>query len=316
MEMKVEITEWMSATGGAQAYALGSSLLLALSLTTCVVALSKIPALLPVEGGTRGKQRKRAMKAPLFSALEPTLRRMGGVMRMLLSHVRLRGPMLRRWTDAFEDFHRRQLIWAGEPLGLDRYELMGISLCSAVVGGCLAGVYGEGSLVWVFPASVIASALPSFRLQSMASDRFVEAAHELPAAIDLMALAMSAGADLPGALRRVTEGKGVVAEELGYLLHCLDLGITRSAALVALRDRLPVQEVRDFVRAILMAEKKGTSIADALVQQARAGRQRRSVRAEESAARAGVLLLLPLMLLMACVLIMMIGPLLSSEMGF
>lgn len=311
------IVDWLSEASGTQFWALSSSVLLALSMTGFVIALDQVPSLSPVEGGTRGKQRKRAMRVPLFAALEPLLRRLGGIVRLALSRLRLRGAKVRKWVDAFENAQRRQLIWAGEPLGLDRYELMGICACTGIFGACVAAALSDGSLVWVFPAGVIAAALPSFRLQSMASERFVEAAHELPAVIDLMALAMSAGADLPGALRRVTEGKrGVVAEELGYLLHCLDLGITRSAALLALRDRLPVQEVRDFVRAIVMAEKKGTSIADALVQQARVGRQRRSVRAEESAARAGVLLLVPLMLLMACILIMMIGPLLSTEMGF
>jgi tight adherence protein C len=124
---------------------------------------------------------------------------------------------------------------------------------------------------------------------------------------------MNAGSDFPGAIRRVIKGQtGVVTEELEHLLRSLDLGITRHGALLALQERMPVEEVRDLVRAILLAEKKGSSVREALAQQASSSRQRRSVRAEEAAARAGLLLLFPLMLLMACVMIMLIGPLMVS----
>jgi tight adherence protein C len=89
----------------------------------------------------------------------------------------------------------------------------------------------------------------------------------------------------------------------------LDLGMTRKSALLAFEERCPVDEVRDLVRAVIMAEQKGASVASALVQQARSSRQRRSVRAEEAAARAGVMLILPLMLLMGSILLILVGPL-------
>jgi tight adherence protein C len=125
---------------------------------------------------------------------------------------------------------------------------------------------------------------------------------------------MSAGSDFPSALKKVAEGQtGVVAEEFRQVLFSLELGMTRRAALLALEKRAPVSEVSDLVKAIILAEQKGASVADALVAQARTSRQRRSVRAEESAAQAGVLLIGPLMLLVGCILILLVGPLIMAS---
>jgi tight adherence protein C len=293
-----------------------SALLLGLACGLLVSFVAQVPSLPLVEGGTRGLRRARALRSPLFSFVDPILRKGGGILRDLVGRLRRSGGRSRELVDKWEGATSRQLVWAGEPGGLDRHELLFISLALSVLAASVA-LFVITSLVWVLPSALVGALLPYFRLQAIAQARFVEAAHELPPAIDLMALAMSAGVDLPGALRRVALGRnGVVAEELGYVLHSLDLGITRSSALLGLRERLPIEEVRDLVRAVRMAEKKGTSIAEALNHQARAGRERRSVRAEESAARAGVLLIVPLMLLMGSILIMMVGPLLSSEMGF
>src|SRR5690606_32179157 len=123
-----------------------------------------------------------------------------------------------------------------------------------------------------------------------------EMTRDLPAAIDLMAMAMGAGSDFVAATRGVVEGQdGVVADELGQVLGALDLGITRASALVGLRERIPTADVRDLVRAVLLAERKGTPLSDVLNQQARLSRQRRSERAEEAAAKAAVWMLFPMM---------------------
>jgi tight adherence protein C len=157
---------------------------------------------------------------------------------------------------------------------------------------------------------------PTVRLQSVSQTRFVAMSRQLPGVIDLMAMAMNAGSDFPGAMRRVVEGrKGVVAEELGQVLLALDLGITRTSALIALRERVPVSDVKDLVRVVLLADKKGSPLTEALSQQAKTSRMRRSVRAEEAAARAAVWMLVPLMLLMVCILILVLGPMMCTGVG-
>lgn len=214
-----------------------------------------------------------------------------------------------------EAFERKLLIGAGEPWGLDRHEALALSVLSAILGAFLGALGGRetNTTAWILPGAVVGAGLVQFRLQALRAERFSEMSRELPATIDLISLAMNAGSDFPGAIRRVIKGqKGVVTEELEHMLRALDLGITRQGALLSLQERVPVEEVRDLVRAILLAEKKGSCVRDALAQQASSSRQRRSVRAEEAAARAGLLLLFPLMLLMGCIMILLIGPLMVS----
>jgi tight adherence protein C len=151
------------------------------------------------------------------------------------------------------------------------------------------------------------------RLRALAEERWLTVSHEFPVVIDLTALAMNAGADLPSALAKVAQRKsGPAGDEIRQFLTALDMGVTRRSALLALEERCPINEVRDVVRAISMADQKGASVTEALVQQAQTSRLRRSVKAEESAARAGVLLMLPMMLLVACVVILLVGPLLCE----
>ena len=74
--------------------------------------------------------------------------------------------------------------------------------------------------------------------------------------------------------------------------------------------------MRDFVSAVCQSEIKGTPLVGALDAQARTLRQRRSVLAEEAAAKAGVKLMFPLMLLMLCILLIVIGPFLVRGGGW
>jgi len=65
---------------------------------------------------------------------------------------------------------------------------------------------------------------------------------------------------------------------------------------------------------VVQAEEKGTPLADVLRVQARMLRMRRSVRAEEAAARAGLLMMIPLLMVFACVFLLLLGPLIGSMM--
>jgi tight adherence protein C len=290
----------------------GAAIVLPAALALRKVALTQ-PLDLPL-GGTRGYRRRQALTSPLFCTFDPALRRAGALVKAVLQsagHWELTKTPSRR----LEAFERKLLIGAGEPWGLDRHEALALSVLCAMIGAFFGAFGGRATntTAWILPGAVVGAGLVQFRLQALRAERFSEMSRELPATIDLISLAMNAGADFPGAIRRVIKGqKGVVTEELEHLLRSLDLGITRQGALLALQERMPVEEVRDLVRAILLAEKKGSSVREALAQQASSSRQRRSVRAEEAAARAGLLLLLPLMLLMGCIMILLVGPLMVS----
>lgn len=197
-------------------------------------------------------------------------------------------------------------------MGLSPREVPVLCLITGLASG--AFVFASGfSTVSSISALLVGLVIPIFRIQSLRDQRVRAAAREVPRTMDLLSLCMSAGMDLVGGLKEVSKGdEGVVADELRYLLAALEMGQTRRAALQEFYENLPAVEVGDFTRAIIQAEAKGASVRDALLNQAMMSRQRRSVRAEELASRAGVLLTLPIMMLVVCVLLLVVGPLVAN----
>jgi tight adherence protein C len=125
---------------------------------------------------------------------------------------------------------------------------------------------------------------------------------------------MSAGLDFPGAVRQVVEKSSnpddPLTEELGRLLNELSLGRTRKQALLDLMARAPAPAVTEFVTALVQAEERGNPVSEVLQIQAGVSRMRRTVAAEESAAKAGVKMVLPLFLLFGSIMLLVMGPML------
>lgn len=292
---------------------MGSSVALAASLARMAWVLAEVRPLPPVAGGRRARNRRRAFGDR--ERLELALRYLAALLQRGLDALQRWLPALAPFLSRLERKQSRRLVWAGQPGGLSALESYVVALLLGSVASAAAW-WSAGSWLWVLPSALLGLFAFNIRLSGIRQERFLCLSHELPSVIDLTALAMNAGADFPGALRKVVERQpGVAGDELRQLLFSLELGITREAALLALEERCPIPEVQDLVRAIIMADKKGASVAVALQQQARTSRERRSVRAEEAAARAGVLLIVPMMLLMGCVLILLVGPLFCQGTG-
>jgi len=99
-----------------------------------------------------------------------------------------------------------------------------------------------------------------------------------------------------------------LVEEFTLLLQTLNLGRTRKDALAEFARRCPNETVKEFVGSLIQAEERGNPVADVLQIQATSSRTRRSVRAEELAAKAGVQIVGPLMLIFVCIMGLILGP--------
>ncbi len=254
--------------------------------------------------GVRGLKRRQMMeRSGLFRAMEPTIRFMGTWIGNL--------PL-----DGLRKRIAQQLRLSGEQLGVTPNEFIAMSLLSGA-GGLLLGKVLVSATTLPGALAVFLGALgltlPDSRLKEAIQNRFQQVEASLPAAIDLAALCMGAGLDFPGALRMVVDtARGgtdeALVEELQRILHELNLGHTRVHALEAFAERVPVPAVRDFVGAVVQAEKKGNPLADVLRIQATVLRMKRSMRLEEHAAKAAVKLMGPLLLVFLTVLIVLLGP--------
>jgi tight adherence protein C len=257
--------------------------------------------------GTRGLRRSRAMEeGGLFSAFEPLVR------------------LVASWIAYFPLVEQRRQIdellkQSGDWLGLTANEFFALSALGFVgMGGMGLAMLNFGQmppiLFVVFGA--IGAAMPYFQATGERDRRFKEVNRGLPPAIDLASLCMGAGLDFPGSIRQIVEKtpnkQDSLVEEFDRVLQELDLGKTRRQALENFADRAPTEAVRDFVGAVVQAEEKGNPLGEVLRIQASMLRMRRSVMAEEAAAKAAVMLIGPLMLIFGAIMLCLMGPFVIS----
>lgn len=253
--------------------------------------------------GLRGLQRQRALEdSPAWRRVEPFVRWAGRRLDPLLSVQR------RRALD-------RKIALAGGAGGIAAAEFVALTIGSAILGMTLAGLYAVQMDLTpaLFGLGLFVGALwPLVHLDKLEQERRRRAQLGLPQIIDLLALALSAGMDFPGALRHVlsrsSTPRDALIEELRLVLHQLEIGKTRSEAVWLLAERLPSPNVREFVGSVIQAERHGSPLAEVLVTQAMVSRQRRSEQAEETATKAAAKMVMPLGLGLLCVLLLVAAP--------
>jgi tight adherence protein C len=254
--------------------------------------------------GLRGLKRTRTLATmEMWAQLEPFVRWMGIRVSGILT------PSQRASLDL-------QLSLAGDWLGITPEEYVGLSLLSGIAsffGGLLAGyMMGVGHMMAII-CGIVGFVLPYMQVSGAAQERLKNISRGLPYAIDLMALAMGAGLDFPGAVRQVVQKSSnpddPMVEEFTLLLQSLNLGRTRKDTLAEFARRAPVESVKEFVGSLVQAEERGNPVAEALSIQATSSRMRRSIRAEELAAKAGVAMIGPLMLVFGTIMLLILGPL-------
>jgi tight adherence protein C len=262
--------------------------------------------------GLRGMRRQRVLaENEKWALVDPLVRWLGGKLNGLVD------DKMRASLDA-------KLTLAGDPLGLVPEELVALSVLSGFIG-CIGGILANEIAKIGFPivaaGALMGAIMPSSALSEAQTNRYKIINRGLPHAIDLLALAMGAGLDFPAAVRQVVEKQGTKDDPLGaeltLLLQALELGQTRAQVLRRFAERVPTDPVKDFVGAVVQAEERGNPVVPVLRIQADVSRQRRSVRAEEAATKAGVALVAPLMLIFLSAVLLILGPtMLKIKEGF
>jgi tight adherence protein C len=275
-----------------------------------VYAIASAPTRVASRLGLRGLKRQQlVIKNEVWSSVEPIVRWLG---------VRVSGIL----TDEQRAVLDRQIALAGDYLGLTADEYLALMILSSVAGGGVGAVFGYlldvGGLMIVM-GIMLGGALPYMQVSGVGQERLKNISRGLPYIIDLMALSMSAGLDFPGAVRQVVEKSSnpddPLVEEFTLILQTMNLGRTRREALSEFAKRAPIDTVNEFVNSLIQAEERGNPVAEVLAIQATVSRTRRSVRAEELAAKASVQMVGPLMLVFFCIMGLIMGPALMNIMG-
>lgn len=297
------MTPTLNVTWQVLAYRIGAAAAIFLSITLLVYGVASAPTRVASRLGLRGLKRQKALQSnEMWAAVEPLVRWLG---------VRVSGIP----TDEQREALDRQISLAGDYLGLTADEYLALYILSALGGG-VAGLLGgfllEMTIMLGIVGFVLGASAPYIIVSGEAQERLKNVSRGLPYVIDLMALSMGAGQDFPGAVRQVVDKSSnpddPLVEEFTLILQTLNLGRTRKDALIEFARRVPAVSVSEFVNALVQAEERGNPVAEVLSIQATTSRTRRSVRAEEMAAKAGVKIVGPLMLVFAAVIALVLGP--------
>ncbi len=168
-------------------------------------------------------------------------------------------------------------------------------------------------MLYVLAGAAALSFLPNLIVAIHRRRRRDEVQQSLPEAIDLLEICVSAGMGMDMAWNSVTDEirrvSSVLADEMALANLEIHLGTYRADAVQNMADRTDADELASLAGVLAQAEQFGTSISDALKSFATSMRELRSQRAEESAEKMAVKLLLPMIVfIFPAVIVVTVGP--------
>jgi tight adherence protein C len=155
----------------------------------------------------------------------------------------------------------------------------------------LTGLVAGFILGWLLPKQIL------YRLVARYKRRLQEA---LPDTVDLLGIVLGTGLALDQAMMRVSEEMQHIYPELAGEFYTVVMqvkaGQERSKAFNQLVRRTGIEDIKSLSAMIVQSEKFGTSLSQALKVYAEALRTRRRLRAEAAIGKAGIKMLVPIVL--------------------
>jgi tight adherence protein C len=155
--------------------------------------------------------------------------------------------------------------------------------------------------------------LPNLALDRIIKRRKREIFETIPDALDLLTVCVEAGLSLERALVKVASEIHIksltLAQELQLVLMEMRAGFSKEKAMRNFALRIGLDDVDSLVAMLIQSERFGTSIGDALRVYSDNLRTKRSMIAEEAAAKIGLKLLFPLIFcIFPTLLMVLLGP--------
>jgi tight adherence protein C len=214
----------------------------------------------------------------------------------------------------------RKLDIAGNPPRWTAERVLGAKGAGLLIGGLLGLIIGGPTLrglLFAAGGAAIGLFLPDLLLYNAGIKRQDELRRGLADALDMLTVCVEAGQGFDGALLQVARAvDGPIAGEFARVLSEIQIGKSRGEAFSSLSQRTTVPEAKNFVSALVQADRLGLPIAGVLREQASQMRLVRRQRAEEKAQKVTVKILFPLLFcIFPALFIVIIGPGVIRMMG-
>jgi tight adherence protein C len=194
-----------------------------------------------------------------------------------------------------------RLDLAGRPGNLTPEDFAAVRIVAAAVMAAVGLGLGLllANVVYLVIALVAGAALgfylPVLWLKQKVDARRNDIQRGLPDAMDLLVIAVDAGLGFDAALARVTDKyKNALSDEFAKVLREVSLGRPRLEAMDEMGRSSGVEDLHNFIQAIIQSEQFGTGIGKILRIQADEMRRKRRQRAQEKAAQATLKMMLPM----------------------
>ncbi len=213
---------------------------------------------------------------------------------------------LTRWLAARTPENQRRelqskLDLAGSPAKLDAEGFLAIRIglgLGLALGALVVGAIMHNPLIEAIGAAVGAGLgyyLPILWLNQQVGGRQKEIRLALPDFMDVLTISVEAGLSFDAAVQRVVEKfHNPLSEELRTALTEIGLGRPRMEALDAMGRRCGVEDLHNFIQAVIQSEQMGVGLARILRLQSDEMRRKRRTRAQELAAQATLKMMLPM----------------------
>ena len=211
----------------------------------------------------------------------------------------------------------KKLILAGGVLGLNSSEYISVYYLFTMASGIIIMIISyfiEASvllqilcLLWGFILSrIIIELLLKIKIQK----RQYSIVKELPEVLDLLTVSVEAGLGFDAAVQKVVQKKeGPITVEFSRTLQEIKMGNPRKEALRDMANRTGVEDLNNFITAIIQADQLGVSIGNVLRVQSKQMRQMRKQRIEEKAMKAPIKMLLPMVFfIFPTIFLVLLGP--------
>lgn len=299
-----------------------STLMLVLGLAGITIGIVLVFAVLGTFSTERAGVGRSLAAIEALEAADPDMRareldRPFGERVVAPSYQRL-SDLGRRLTPAgASDRLRRRLDLAGNPEGwsVDRvlaWKIIGLvaGLLLGFVVPLLFDLSAIVRLLILVAVGVLGFFVPNIVLYDRGTKRSEQIRRELADSIDLLTISVEAGLAFDGALAQVARNtKGPLAEEFFRVLSEMQIGRSRSDAFRGLAERSDVDELRQFVTALVQADAFGIPIAEVLRVQSKELRIKRRQHAEEQAQKIPIKIIFPLVLfILPAIFVVLIGP--------
>jgi tight adherence protein C len=199
------------------------------------------------------------------------------------------------------DSLRHKLALAGNPGNLSVGGFQALRDVAAgigvVVGGLLGLLIGHtvGLVIGIAVGALIGFYAPMYWINSLSGSRRIDIMKGLPDAMDLLTIASEAGQSFDAAITNVVEKyQNALADEFAIVMRETQLGRPRLEALEEMGRRCGVEDLNNFVQAIIQSEQMGVGISKILRIQSQELRRKRRQRAQEQAAQATLKMMLPM----------------------